>query len=279
MSQPRNSTDPLLPVPVTNDQLKEEDDKMGISASTARVLAPLSFVIDFAAQTYGMSATPNMKQIHDSNPCAFSPYPFAIAGFFGPQQILQLVWLRELFRPDNQVELGTRRFVPWYALGNFCIAGWMFLWKDNNLKGSSIPVIINTLTQTYYVFFLRDKTPNTYQAKLTNIINITFAGIGILDIFHNVTAAFFPRIPPTLLVKIATSIGGPLTALASPLLFGACMAYDLMGLAIGQHELASKALNGLGGGGGEGWARLLGGVGMATAAIVGLRGYGGAKWL
>lgn len=47
----------------------------------------------------------------------------------------------------------------------------------NNLKGSNIPVLINTLTQTYYVFALRNKRPQTYQSKLTNVIAITFAGM------------------------------------------------------------------------------------------------------
>ena len=43
--------------------------------------------------------------------------------------------------------------------------------------GADIPVMINTLTQLYYVFALRNKTPDTYQSKLTNIITITFAGM------------------------------------------------------------------------------------------------------
>ena len=124
-----------------------------------------------------MLSSPNMKQIHDKNPCAFSPYPFAIGGFFAPQQILQVIWLRELFRSDREVEQGTLRYVPWYALGNALIGIWMFLWNSDNMTGSNIPVTINTLTQLYYVFALRDKNPQTYQAKLTNIINITFAGM------------------------------------------------------------------------------------------------------
>ena len=75
-----------------------------------------------------MTSIPNMKDIHDANPCAFSPQPFAIAMFFTPQQIAQLFWMRELYRADAQVETGTIRYAPWYALGNFCIALWMFLW-------------------------------------------------------------------------------------------------------------------------------------------------------
>lgn len=84
---------------------------------------------------------------------------------------------------------------------------------------------------------------------------------------------------PNTLVKVFTAIAAPLTALASPLLFGACIAYDLFGVAVGQHQLAQKALNGLGGGGGESWAKLLAGVGLVTAGIVGVRGVQGGKWL
>lgn len=47
----------------------------------------------------------------------------------------------------------------------------------NDLKGSFIPVFINTMTQVYYLFALRNKNPQTYQSKLTNIVNITFAGV------------------------------------------------------------------------------------------------------
>jgi hypothetical protein len=57
------------------------------------------------------------------------------------------------------------------------------------------------------------------------------------------------------------------------------VAYDLFGVAVGQHQLAQKALDGMGGGGGESWAKLLAGVGLLTAGIVGARGLQGGKWL
>ncbi|KAK4683506.1 hypothetical protein P7C73_g6745, partial [Tremellales sp. Uapishka_1] len=252
---------------------------MGVSLSTARVIAPLSFVIDFGAQLYGMNSSPNMKDIHDQNLCAFSPQPFAIAGFFTPQQVLQVLWLRELFRPDAQVESGTVQYAPWYSLGNMCIAAWMIFWNQSNLKGSNVLVTINTLTQLYYVAVLRNKSPSTYQSKLTNTINITFAGVGILDLFHNFTAAYFPGVAPNMLVQVGTIIAGPLAALTSPLLLGACVAYDFFGVALGQHQIAARTVIGTGGGGGEGWARLLGALGVGVSAIVGARAWNGGQWL
>lgn len=38
---------------------------MGNDLSTARIAAPAAFVINFAAQIYGLVADPNMKQIAD----------------------------------------------------------------------------------------------------------------------------------------------------------------------------------------------------------------------
>jgi hypothetical protein len=101
---------------------------MGVSLSTARWLAPLSFAVDFAAQNYGMLSSPNMKDVHDANLSFFSPQPFFIAGFFFPQQLFQLAWLWKLYKSDNATlaadkHVGTMvDFAPFYAVGNFCIA-------------------------------------------------------------------------------------------------------------------------------------------------------------
>ena len=104
--------------------------KMGISYSTAKWVAPLSFVIDFAAQQYGMLASPNMKDIHDANLSFFSPQPFFIAAFFFPQQLFQVGWLYRLYKLDPKKSLAERHeldqlvdFVPYYTVGNLCIAG------------------------------------------------------------------------------------------------------------------------------------------------------------
>ncbi len=55
----------------------------------------------------------------------YSNRPFAIAAFFGPQQLLQLAWLRELWRKDSEVESSTLSLVPFYALGNVMIGTWL----------------------------------------------------------------------------------------------------------------------------------------------------------
>jgi len=74
---------------------------MGITHSTARYLAPASFLFDFAAQQYGIFSKPNMQDIHYQNLAAFSPQPLFIGGFFFPQQFVQLAWLWNLCRANG----------------------------------------------------------------------------------------------------------------------------------------------------------------------------------
>lgn len=99
---------------------------MGMSHSTARWVAPLSFLIDFAAQQYGMLSSPNMKDVHDAHLSFWSPQPFFIAGFFFPQQLFQLAWLYRLYKLDAKKEPREVQqmvdFVPYYVVGNLCIA-------------------------------------------------------------------------------------------------------------------------------------------------------------
>lgn len=102
---------------------------MGIEHSTARYVAPLSFIIDFAAQQYGMLSSPNMKDIHDAHLSFWSPQPYFIAAFFFPQQIFQVVWLYRLYKLDAKKSETEKKevqqlldFVPYYAVGNLCIA-------------------------------------------------------------------------------------------------------------------------------------------------------------
>jgi hypothetical protein len=96
---------------------------MGNSQSTVRMLAPASFLFDFAAQQYGMFSSPNMLDIHERNLAAFSPQPYFIAGFFFPQQLFQLAWLWKLWNQQgNAQEVRMMNKFAWvYSLGNFCI--------------------------------------------------------------------------------------------------------------------------------------------------------------
>lgn len=135
----------------------------------------------------------------------------------------------------------------------------MFFWNANDLKTSNIFVVINTLAQVGYMATSLEpldtrSTPNF----LTHIVAKTFAGIGVLDILHNTSAAYFKDVPPSSLVQIATGIGFAAAASVSDWIFGGCLAYDLIALAVGQEGS---------------WARLLGGYAAMTAGIVVFRNF------
>jgi len=214
---------------------------MGISYSTARRAAPASFLIDFACQNYGMLSSPNMKDIHDRNLSFFSPQPFFIAGFFFPQQLFQVTWLYRLWKldpskPGERAELDQIvDFVPYYCVGNLCIAAWMVAWNANRLDISHGFVTVNTLTQLYYlVAKLQPMNTSSTSSVLTHIVSKTFAGIGVLDFLHNGSAAFFKDQPATLPIKLLTGLGFGLASAASDWIFGGSLVYDLVALAVGQ---------------------------------------------
>lgn len=258
---------------------------MGISHSTARWVAPLSFAIDFAAQQYGMLSSPNMKDVHDANLSFWSPQPYAIGAFFFPQQLLQLAWLYRLYKLDPQKSENERReteqlvdFVPYYAVGNLCIASkfiildgteilkhnsdlitaWMIFWNSSALKTSNAFVLINSLTQLYYIFFrLGPMNTKSTSSILTHLVSKTFAGIGVLDLLHNGSVAYFDHQGPSTAVKVITGLGFGALASVSDWIFGGCLVYDLAALAIGQRQIGEVN-----------WSNLLGAYAVGAAGIV-----------
>ncbi|KAI0482557.1 hypothetical protein GGR56DRAFT_685402 [Xylariaceae sp. FL0804] len=252
---------------------------MGVSLSTARWLAPASFAVDFAAQQYGMLSRPNMKDVHDANLSFFSPQPFFIAGFFFPQQIAQVAWLWRLWRaqppsatgsssssPSSSAVASMVDFAPYYALGNFCIATWMIFWNKSALQTSNVFVIINSLAQLYYVFArLPPLDRGSWDSILTHVVSKTFAGIGVLDLLHNTSVAYAVGAPPSPALRALTGLGFGLLASASDWIFGGCLVYDLVALAVGQAAYAPAA--------GTGWSRLLGAYAAGAAAIVAVKNW------
>ena len=220
-------------------------------------------MLDFAAQQYGMLSTPNMKTIHDRNLSFWSPQPFFIAGFFFPQQLFQLAWLYRLYKldpkkPNERQELDIMvDFVPYYSIGNICIGTWMIFWNAEQLQISNIFVVVNSLTQLYYVFRkLPQMNTKSTSSILTNIVSKTFAGIGVLDLLHNGSVAYFKDVPATMTVKVVTALGFGLASASSDWIFGGCMVYDLVALAMGQSGS---------------WRNLLGAYALGAAVIVGAK--------
>ncbi|KAI9671359.1 MAG: hypothetical protein M1831_004268 [Alyxoria varia] len=237
---------------------------MALSQSTARWVGSASLIFDFAAQQYGMLSKPNMKDIHDQNLSFFSPQPWFIVGFFAPQMCFNVAWLYRLWRLDSRKSEKERKeveqivdYVPYYAVGHICIGVWMFFWNSSKLKTANIFVVINTFTQ---LFYMSAKLPRMNTAStssiLTHIVSKTFAGIGVLDILHNTSIAYFKDLEAPFLVKILTGVGFGMGSFVSDWIFGGCLAYDLVALAVGQ---------------GGSWGTLLGFFAGGSAAITAVK--------
>lgn len=149
-------------------------------------------------------------------------------------------------------------------MGNIGFLVWMIFWNNSNLVTSNVFVTINSLTQLYYVFGrLPPMNTSSTSSVLTHLVSKTFAGIGVLDLLHNSSVAFFNHATmtgPSTLVKVATGLGFGALASMSDWIFGGCLVYDLVALTVGQRIYTN-----------ESWSNLLGVYAVATAGIVGAR--------
>ena len=135
-----------------------------------------------------------------------------------------------------------------------CLQAWMVFWNSERLDISHIFVTINTFTQLYYmVAKLPPMNTKSTSSVLTHIVSKTFAGIGVLDLLHNGSVAFFKDVPATMTVRVLTGLGFGLASAASDWIFGGCLVYDLVALAAGQSGS---------------WRTLLGAYAVGSAAIV-----------
>ncbi|KAI0756116.1 hypothetical protein C8Q80DRAFT_1092197 [Daedaleopsis nitida] len=267
---------------------------MGNEVSSARVLTVSSFLVNFGVQVYGMVSTPNMKDVADANHFAFSPHPMFIAAFFSGQVVLQLAWIRKLFKGDppngyqtisgkppsrgvgqeqsivqplneKQEERAWKAalaYAPVYALGNFCIAGWLFFWLRENFVASQVLVTINTVAQLVAVTALPPLTPSSpLLHRLTHLVAKTFAGIGVLDFIDNGGVALRYLAPPSTLVQALTYTLFPVGAATSSPLFGSILLYDVIAVAVGQMGVAGAGP----------WPSRLGWTSAVTACVVGFK--------
>jgi hypothetical protein len=139
----------------------------------------------------------------------------------------------------------------------------MFAWNSEALKMSNVFVVINTFTQLFFVFTkLGPMNTASTSSILTHINAKTFAGIGVLDLLHNVSVAYFKDQLPTTAIKIITGAGFAGLAAGSDWIFGSCLVYDLIALCVGQATLNNPD-----------WSKMLGGYALVTAGIVAARNY------
>lgn len=140
---------------------------------------------------------------------------------------------------------------------------WMFFWNSSRLEISNIFVIVNSLSQLYFMYTgLAPMNTASTSSILTHLVSKTFAGIGVLDFLHNMSVAYFKDQAPSTAIKVLTGLGFAGLASTSDWIFGGCLVYDLVGLSVGQAQIGDKS-----------WSSILGAYAVGTAAIVGLRNY------
>lgn len=111
----------------------------------------------------------------------------------------------------------------------------MVAWNSGRLDVSHGFVTINTFAQLWYMLTkLQPMNTASTSSILTHVVSKTFTGIGVLDFLHNGSAAFFKGQPATLPIKVLTGLGFGLASAASDWIFGGCLVYDLVALAVGQ---------------------------------------------
>ena len=131
------------------------------------------------------------------------------------------------------------------------------------LEVSNIFVWVNSLSQLYFIFTQLEPMDTSSTASILTHVNAkTFAGIGVLDLVHNTSVAYFKDQAPSTAIKAITALGFGGLAAGSDWIFGGCLVYDLIALSVGQSTI-----------GNDGWSKMLGGYAVGTAAIVGLRNY------
>lgn len=90
----------------------------------------------------------------------------------------------------------------------------MFFWNSGQLKiSNNISVVINPFSQLYYLTPPME-TISTFTI-LTHMVSKTFAGIGALDISHNISVAYFKDQAATTSSKLSTGINFGIGAMAS----------------------------------------------------------------
>merc|ERR1712072_964817 len=97
-----------------------------------------------------MRSSPNMKEIADANPAAFSPHPFAILGVFIPEVIVQALWVYFDFY-NSKPSQESLDYVPIFALGEVAIGVWAFFWQRERFIASQVCVTINSIAQLWAV--------------------------------------------------------------------------------------------------------------------------------
>lgn len=108
-------------------------------------------------------------------------------------------------------------------------------WNAERLNIFHLFVVINLFSQLYFlVARFGPMNTKSISSVLTHLTAKTFADIGVLDFLHNDSVAFFKNQSPFTTVKALIDVGFGLSSVASDWIFGACLVYNLVALAVDQ---------------------------------------------
>ena len=119
-----------------------------------------------------------MKDVHDANISFWSPQPYFIGAFFFLQQIFQLVWLYRLYKSDPKKSEKDKKeveiivdFVPFYIVGNLCIASELLISISNT--GYEYSADENSLDDILELFSAQNKQClRPHQLLIPNILHL-----------------------------------------------------------------------------------------------------------
>lgn len=103
------------------------------------------------------------------------------------------------------------------------------------LKTSNVFIIINSLAQLYYISVtLPPMDIHSTNSILSHIVAKSFAAISILYLLHSSSSAYFDGyMMPNTVVKVLTAVFFCSLASLSDWVFGECLVYCLVALALG----------------------------------------------
>jgi hypothetical protein len=116
-------------------------------------VAASTLLINIGAQIYGLTSTPNMKDINDANLACFTPSSAFVGVFFLSLMVGMGSWLwgvrtarREEERDGGSGKEDMEGYIPFFCGGNLCIAGELLLFLIPSIFMRVVEMVVGTVT-------------------------------------------------------------------------------------------------------------------------------------
>ncbi|KAG8901997.1 hypothetical protein FRB99_004981 [Tulasnella sp. 403] len=228
-----------------------------------RCLALASIATNLATQGWGMLTSPTTQDVSDHNFSAFTPLAPLVGISFVVQQAVGIYWTWRMF---NQPTPEHHSYALTFSLGNLSLTLWCLAWHYERFLASCGFLILNTFV--HLLFISTRLPPISYDNWDTHTVANLFAGLGILDIFHNGAVAYqayiqqglgiVDYIAPSLPIKLITGLVFISGSACGEWILGEVLVFDLMALSVAQRGS---------------WATLLGVYALLCSLTVGLRNW------